>query len=137
VNQDVVDQRRHPRVEFFLVPTEQEQLPVWVFKPEALVDSHAGLILDMSEGGLQLLTNAEDDLAPGRYEIQLMPDGSAPDQAFSVDARLIWSSPLSKFGHLSGFEFDDLNSPASQFLADYGLSVSERKWVRCLLRSVQ
>ncbi|MBW8894513.1 MAG: hypothetical protein JF617_21350, partial [Burkholderiales bacterium] len=25
-----IDQRRFPRVEFFLVPAEHEQLPVWV-----------------------------------------------------------------------------------------------------------
>jgi hypothetical protein len=133
VSNDVVDQRKHPRVEFFLVPTDKEQLPVWVFKPDTLPDSHAGLILNMSEGGVQLLTSAEDPITGDRFEIQLMPDSGVVEEGFKVLGRRVWSQPLTKLGQLHGFEFDDLSSPASQFLADYGLSVSERKWVRCLL----
>ena len=50
-----IDQRRFPRVEFFLVPEQHEQLPVWVIKPEGLAEARGGVVVNLSEAGLQIL----------------------------------------------------------------------------------
>ena len=51
------DQRRFPRVEFFLVPDANEQLPVWVIKPESETVGRAGVVVNLSGGGQQIATS--------------------------------------------------------------------------------
>ena len=67
-----IDQRRSPRVEFFLVPEEHEQLPVWVIKPQSLADARGGVVVNLSEEGLQILTAAEPPLDAQHYEPRLL-----------------------------------------------------------------
>lgn len=132
-----VDQRRNPRVEFFLVPVEREQVPVWLFKPASQADADAGLIVNMSEGGVQVLTNADRELSAARYTVQLLLDEREARTRFAGIARRVWTRPLSKLGNVSGFEFTDAGSSAAEFLAQYRPSLDQRSWVRCLLQPVQ
>lgn len=67
-----VDHRIHRRVEFFLVPNQRERTPVWVFKPADAVDAIAGLVLNLSDGGLQVLSASDASPAHAIYEIQLL-----------------------------------------------------------------
>ncbi|MFZ2988577.1 PilZ domain-containing protein [Ideonella sp.] len=130
---DDLDQRKFPRVEFNLAPEPGEQLPLWVNSAPPPPQGLAGVVLNMSEGGIQVLTGADQPLQAERYAVRLLPDGAGPEDGFTLNAHCNWSSPLSTIGHLHGLEFDDFSARAGQFLADYGLEVAERKWVRCLL----
>ncbi|MEP6502111.1 MAG: PilZ domain-containing protein, partial [Betaproteobacteria bacterium] len=64
--------RAHRRVEFFRVPAEHHHLPVWVFMPTGTDDALAGLVLNFSDGGVQVLTNADEPLDGASYELQLL-----------------------------------------------------------------
>ena len=66
------DQRRFPRVEFFLVPDANEQLPVWVFKPESETVGRAGVVVNLSGGGLQIAVGAQEPLQARHYELRLL-----------------------------------------------------------------
>ena len=128
-----IDQRRSPRVEFFLVPAEHEQLPVWIFKPEGLADARAGIVVNLSEEGLQILIAAEPSLDAQHYELRLLLGEYDGVPLFSAAVRLVWSRPLSRIVQVGGFEFESANSQAEEFLRTQTAQITARKWVRCVL----
>jgi hypothetical protein len=129
----VTDQRRSPRVEFFLVPAEHEQLPVWVIKPEGLSDARGGVVVNLSEEGLQILTSADPALDAQHYELRLLLGEDEGVPLFSASVRRVWSRPLSRIVQLCGFEFESANSQAEEFLRTQTSQITARKWVRCVL----
>ncbi len=129
----LTDQRRSPRVEFFLVPAEHEQLPVWVIKPDGLTEARGGVVVNLSEDGLQLLAAAEPALDADHYELRLLLGEDAGVPLFSASVRRVWSRPLSKIVQLCGFEFEGANSEAEEFLRNQTAQITTRKWVRCVL----
>ena len=85
------DQRRSPRVEFFLVPAEHEQLPVWVIKPEGLTEARGGVVVNLSEEGLQTLTSADPALDAQHYELRLLLGEDEGVPLFSASVRRVWT----------------------------------------------
>ena len=130
-----VDHRSRRRVEFFLVPVERERLPVWVFKPKDAVDAIAGLVLNLSDGGLQVLTASGDALDRERYEIQLLLGEDETVPRFRGCVTRVWTREAQSAGWLSGLRFDDERSSAEAFIRTYQASAGELRWVRCLLVS--
>jgi len=128
-----IDQRRSPRVEFFLVPDEHEQLPVWVIKPESLAQARGGVVVNLSEEGLQVLTSADPALDAPHYELRLLLGEDEGVPLFSASVRRVWSRPLSRIVQLCGFEFESPNSQAEEFLRTQTAQITARKWVRCVL----
>ena len=128
-----VDQRRFPRVEFFLVPAAHEQLPVWVIKPQALANARGGVVVDLSEAGLQILTSAEPPLDVRHYEMRLLLGEDDGVPLFSAAVRRVWSRPLSQHVQLGGFEFESAQSQAEEFLRTQTAQITERRWVHCVL----
>jgi hypothetical protein len=128
-----IEQRVHRRVEFFLVPAEREQVPVWIFKPADVVDAFAGLVLNLSDGGLQVLTGPEEALDVSSYEIQLLLGEDATVARFRGVVTRVWTRTARTIGQLSGFRFDDRRSSAEDFIRVYQSSSSEPRWVRCVL----
>lgn len=128
-----IDQRRFPRVEFFLVPDQHEQLPVWVFKPEHLADARAGVVVNLSEQGVQVIAAAEPPLDAQHYEMQLLLGEDDDVPLFSADVRRVWSRSLSSTVQSCGFEFESSNSQAEEFLRTQTAQITARQWVRCVL----
>jgi hypothetical protein len=128
-----IDHRRFPRVEFFLVPAEHEQLPVWVIKPEGLSDARGGVVVNLSEAGLQVLAAAEPALEAQHYELRLLLGEDEGVPLFSAAVRRVWTRPLSQLVQLCGFEFEAPNSQAEEFLRTQTAQITARKWVRCVL----
>ncbi len=127
------DQRRFPRVEFFLVPAEHEQLPVWVIKPEGLSNERGGVVVNLSESGLQILAAAQPALDAEHYELRLLLGEDEGVALFSAPVRRVWSRPMSSQVQLSGFEFEAPNSQAEEFLRAQTAQITARQWVRCVL----
>ena len=134
--QSSADNRKHERVNFFLVPVEREMVPVWVFKPELDGQSHAGLILNHSESGMQVLTGADDNVEGERFAFMLLVEESQSHAQFTGKGRRVWSRPLGKLGNLSGFEFESGDSSAHAFLEEFAPSLEQKRWVRCLLQPI-
>ena len=127
------DQRRFPRVEFFLVPDEHEQLPVWVIKPERLANARAGIVVNLSSAGLQILASAEAPLDARHYEMRLLLGEGEGVPLFSADVRRVWTQPLSSTVQAGGFEFETANSQAEEFLLAQTAQITPRQCVRCVL----
>ncbi len=128
-----VDHRRHRRVECFLVPDRREPVPVWVFKPVDAVEAAAGLVMNLSDGGLQVLTAPDDAPDHDAYEIQLLLGEDEAVPRFRGRVTRVWTREAASAGWLSGLRFDDARSSAEEFIRAYQLSTPERRWVRCLL----
>ncbi|MFG6466191.1 PilZ domain-containing protein [Roseateles sp. BYS87W] len=128
-----IDQRRSPRVEFFLVPDAQEQLPVWVIKPADLAGARAGVVVNLSEGGLQILTAAEPELDATHYEMRLLLGEDDGVPLFSADVRRVWTRALNHRVQLCGFEFSTAHSQAEEFLRAQTAQITARRGVRCVL----
>lgn len=127
------EHRSHRRVECLLVPLDREHVPVWVFKPRDAAGAHAGLVLDISDGGLQVQTGRDDEPVDDRYEVQLLLGEDAEVERFSAAVTRVWTRPSPTVGFLSGFRFDDRGSTAEAFIRTYQGGERKRRWVRCLL----
>jgi hypothetical protein len=136
---DPADLRQHPRIDFLAAQHDAESLPGWVFKPVQFSRGPAGLVLNMSDGGLQVLTSAAEPLTETRYEVLLLLGRSdAADEEEQVSwfngvAELAWSRPVPRMGILHGMRFVARNSTAEQFLNGHRMELDNGHWVRCVL----
>ncbi len=128
-----VDHRSHRRVEFFLVPDRREQIPVWIFKPADAVDAIAGLVMNLSDGGLQVLSAADEAPSSTAYELQLLLGEDETVPRFRGGVLRVWTREAATTGWLSGFRFEDEHSSAEDFILAYQSATPTRRWVRCLL----
>lgn len=131
------DQRRFSRVEFFLVPTEHEPWPVWVFKPQMLAQERGGVVVNISEGGLQILSANAPSLDAERFELRLLLGEDEHVPLFSGPVRRVWQREVSHQAQQLGLEFETPNSLAEQFLQTQTHHVAARQWVRCVLVPLQ
>ena len=128
-----VEHRHHRRVAFFLVPRQREHVPVWVFTPADAVEAIAGLVTNLSESGVQVLTQSSDAPDRAKYEIQLLLGEPEAVPRFRGRVTRIWTREAPSPGWLSGFRFEGVRSSAEDFIRTYRASTPERAWVRCLL----
>uniref|UniRef100_UPI0034E93904 hypothetical protein n=1 Tax=Enterococcus faecium TaxID=1352 RepID=UPI0034E93904 len=63
---DPANLRQHVRIDFLGAQHDADSLPGWVFKPVQFSRGPAGLVLNMSDGGLQVLTSAAEPLNEAR-----------------------------------------------------------------------
>jgi len=127
------EQRIHPRVQYFLVPSDREQLPVWVFKPDGLDHGHAGLVLDISGGGLKVLMSAAESIDASRFEVRLLPVGPAQATTAAVRVRRAWNKPVNALGVLIGLAFEVPDESTSRFAEEHRMSLEPPDWLRCVL----
>lgn len=134
------DQRLSIRTDFLGAQHDADSLPGWVFKPVQFSQGPAGLVLNLSDGGLQVLTSATEPLADGRYEVVLLlgrsdaePQGDEQVCFFSGIVDHAWSRPVPRMGILHGLRFLSRNSTAEQFLEKHQAALEAGQWVRCLL----
>ena len=132
-----IEHRIHRRVEFFLVPDRCERLPVWVFKPADAADGVAGLVMNLSHGGLQMLTASDEALDRDRYEIQLLLGEDDAVPRFRGRVTRVWTREAASAGWIAGLRFDDKHSSAEDFIRVYQSPTPEGRWVRCLLMPLE
>ena len=136
---DPAELRQHARTDFLAAQHDADSLPGWVFKPVQFSRGPAGLVLNMSDGGLQVLTSATETLTEAKYEVVLLlgrADMDTDDEQvswFNGVVELAWSRPVPRMGILHGMRFVARNSTAEQFLNAHRESLESGQWVRCLL----
>ncbi|PTT91788.1 hypothetical protein DBR42_03215, partial [Pelomonas sp. HMWF004] len=136
---DPADLRQFTRFDFLAAQHDAESLPGWVFKPVQFSRGPAGLVLNMSDGGLQVLTSASEPLTEAKYEVVLLlgrADVETDDEQVSWFNGVIerkWSRPVPRMGILHGMSFVARNSTAEQFLKGHHAALESGQWVRCVL----
>lgn len=108
---DPANLRQHVRIDFLAAQHDADSLPGWVFKPVQFSRGPAGLVLNMSDGGLQVLTSAAEPLNEARYEVVLLlgrSDVDSDDEQvswFNGVVERAWSRPVPRMGILHGMRF--------------------------------
>jgi hypothetical protein len=139
---DPADLRKHARIDFLAAQHDAESLPGWVFKPVQFSQGPAGLVLNMSDGGLQVMTSATEPLTEAKYEVVLLlgrADVDDEDEQVSWFNGVVerkWSRPVPRMGILHGMCFTARNSTAEQFLKGHQMELENGHWVRCVLLKV-
>jgi hypothetical protein len=128
------DKRRHERTHFFLVPTEQERVRYWVFKPEDEIDARAGVILDMSEGGLKILVDPSGPVAALSYRVRILVEPGGWTRPLECTMRLVWSEPDGNHGYMAGFKFESGAEDVLRYISTNPPSIERRTWICCTLR---
>jgi len=111
------------------VQAGSEVLSYFAFRPEEAVDAVPALVVDMSAGGVQVLTANPQGFAQTDYSLELLSEDPA-DQATRHDVHLVWSRP-DGVNTRCGFAF----SPDSAAEAQVGalLARSNNHILRCVL----
>lgn len=104
-----------------------------MFKPADAVEAIAGLVMNLSDGGLQVLSAVDDTPAHAAYDIELLLGEDETVPRFRGRVTRVWTREAASAGWLSGFSFNDTHSSAEDFIRAYQSSTPERRWVRCLL----
>lgn len=132
---DFAELRQHPRVSFFSPTNERGLLPDWAFRKVEFNKAPAGLVMNISDGGLQVLISASEVVGAGRHDVVLLMGEEAEDAVtwFNGIVETAWQRPLGDFGLLLGLRFVKRNSTAEKFLMNYKVEPGTNVWLRCVL----
>ncbi|MFH7043644.1 hypothetical protein ABT392_15185 [Paucibacter sp. JuS9] len=72
MSDEFAEHRQHPRVSFFSPSNERGLLPDWAFRKVEFNKAPAGLVMNISDGGLQVLISAADDFSAERHDVVLL-----------------------------------------------------------------
>ncbi len=131
------ENRNHKRVQFFLVPLGSHEIcPVWVFDEQKNTDALPGLVINLSEGGMQILTSLEQELARSRYQLSFLRDetSNAP-QLGDCDIQLLWSEREAGLHTRSGFSF--VGAIPEDLKAVLEHADAEKLFLRCAISPLQ
>jgi hypothetical protein len=126
---EISDKRTNPRSQFFLLQAGGEPISFYSFRPEEAIDAIPGLVVDLSDGGLQILTSNAQALAQASYQLELVtsePVGNGKQ----YKVRAVWSRP-DGINLRTGFAFDGGTALTKEIGAL--LSERERNVLRCVL----
>ncbi|MBB2487850.1 hypothetical protein H5407_21650 [Mitsuaria sp. WAJ17] len=133
------DTRQHERVTFFLLPVKREHIPVWIFVPPGFAHGVAALVMNLSEGGVQVFAPGGMEWSAGPLMLHLLDGdvGTAATRHFSIRVRRLWKKTVSHSGDLHGLAFDDDEEHAVRaYLARHRPDPLAGRWVRCVIEAV-
>ena len=124
------EKRVHTRAQFFLVRRDEDYVGVFALRSNADVRAIAALVVDVSEGGMQVLCGPSTALQQARYHLE--PIASAPEgqNSGSWPVRSVWSRPEGMYVR-SGLSFEAPVERVSELMAL--LRSSEHQLLRCVL----
>ncbi len=126
-----IENRVHQRVQCFNFPFERAFIPIWVF---ASFGGVAGLVVNLSFSGIQILTESNEKLANQLYDIVFVDeDDNEISNSAVCQARHVWTDKTSTLYNTSGFSFvgDVESAIRSQFNKFHYTS---HPYLRCELR---
>ncbi|WP_395008949.1 PilZ domain-containing protein [Undibacterium sp.] len=129
-----VENRQFERTQFFLVQKEKDFLPVWVFKPEDNPSGIAGVLIDVSAGGLQILMQKVAPAKGQRYEMSLINQIGGDEARLppgTID--LVWSDDVGSTYTKCGFTFSSYSDDEIAMLIAHNIDDGD-KFMRCILR---
>lgn len=127
---DQKDNRVHTRAQYFLLPGADGNAPVPVYSLRAAGDtlSVPGLVVDMSDGGLQILTSSRSQLADPEYSLEIVVSEELRLERQRV--RQVWSRP-DGVNTRTGFAFVEQGSHVDRM--EQLLRTAEMRLLRCVL----
>jgi hypothetical protein len=127
------EKRIHTRSQYFLIKSEGQPLPVYAFRDENDLSAVPALVVDLSEGGVQVLTTQDTVLDSNGYELEIAnPDGEQ-NQLERINVKKVWQK-RDGLNTRTGFAFQG-GADHHQRLAEL-ISHAEHHLLRCVLHPV-
>ena len=130
----LIENRVHQRVQCFNFPFNREFIPIWVFTGNGGV---AGLVVNLSYSGIQLLTDTDEPLIRQDYDIVFLNDVDFEiTTAPRCHVQHVWNEQTSTKYNTAGFIF----TGASDAVVKHQLAKfqqPERPFLRCELRPTE
>jgi hypothetical protein len=131
-----LENRSSKRVQFFLVPVGGHEIrPVWVFNSEEQGKALPGLVVNLSEGGMQVLTDLDEQLPVAEYRLAFLPDETSAGLALAdCTIQLVWSEREAGLHTRSGFTF--VGETPADLLALLQRPNVEELFLRCAIAQI-
>ena len=100
------EKRVHPRSEYFLIKSEGQAVPIYAFRDATDTAAIPALVVDLSAGGVQVLTTHSTELDQDSYALEIVLD---PEQGSPLDRIAvvkIWDR-RDGINYRTGFAFRD------------------------------
>lgn len=129
------DKRLNPRAQFFLLRQQDGYIPIFAFKAEDDPDAIAALVVDLSEGGVQILAAANTSLDSQHYQLEFTR-GEPGEESSTPGCQLLrmWSRQEGMYVK-SGFSFAGDAHGVRDLLSR--ITSSEHHLLRCVLHPLR
>lgn len=128
------EQRVHTRAPFFLLGTGANATALFAFRDANSPQSIAALVLDISEGGVQILSQPGSNLTGKSFHLELVVSpGDVSEKLDGGEVQWVWSRPEGMYIR-SGFVARAETQVLSLLLAT--LQAADHKVLRCVLHPV-
>jgi len=116
---DQADKRMHTRTQYFLIKDEKQAIPIYAFRDPSDLLAIPALVVDIGEGGVQILTTRGADLSQQAFNLELVDAGEPSDTELRREQiQMVWSR-------------EDGTNIRTGFAFTQGLDVGAR-WVQIL-----
>jgi hypothetical protein len=124
------DKRIHTRSQYFLIKDQGEAVPIYAFRDANDVAAIPALVVDISDGGVQVLTTHTAELEQRVYNLDLVAGEALPAGIENLEIHRVWSRP-DGVNVRSGFAFAPEKSAQSEW--PKMLSGAPHHVLRCVL----
>ena len=130
-----MERRFSARVQFFQLATENQLTPIWVFQ-RTRENSTLGLVVDISDYGVQILTDKSTPLPNSAYELIAHSDAEAQAMYPSILVVRRWSKAEGALYIRNGFLFDSPPKALPLITALRRTHSTNQPWYRCELAAI-
>lgn len=128
------ENRVHTRAQFFRISSPGEDpVAVYAFRAENDKDAIPALVVDLSEGGVQILSNTTAPLVGSLFNLNLVPETPLPD-LHPYQVQKVWSCTEGIYVK-TGFEFAEGVAIGETLIKLF--SSNENCFLRCVLHPVE
>lgn len=128
------EKRAHPRSQYFLLNEDGRPLPLYAFRDASEPSATPALLLDMSEGGVQVLTSAGDAPDEHDYRLEIVHTEELGAMLKNIRVSKAWQRK-DGVNIRTGFAFRD--TTGVQLILNKRLSEAEHHVLRCVLHPVK
>jgi len=116
---DQANKRMHTRTQYFLIKDDKQAIPIYAFRDPTDLSAIPALVVDIGDGGIQILTTRGVDLSQQTFDLELVDAGEPSDTELRREQiQMVWSR-------------EDGTNIRTGFAFTQGLDVGAR-WVQIL-----
>jgi hypothetical protein len=128
------DKRIHTRVQYFLIKDDNQAVPIYAFRDAGDALAIPALLIDLSDGGAQVLTTRTAHLSHQIYSMELVVAGIADDAELErAQVEKVWFRDEG-INIRTGFVFTDVAQAGANWVKI--LKGAQHHVVRCVLHPV-
>lgn len=130
---DDADKRTHTRAQYFLIKDGPQVVPVYAFREQDDVLAVPALVVDIGEGGVQILSSHMTELSQATYDLELVTESPTPQPLERARIEKVWSRE-DGVNIRTGFAFSQAGSAGTEWIEI--LQSAPHHLLRCVLHPI-